>query len=167
VSLSHSTYGRATAPRPIPKSAPVVVGVTELSPPAGGRPRSLGIPVTKGLLPAVLQAEIGGSAPDKPAGQRSCKKCHRSDRRFSGRHTLCNHCRTVAPTPRFCECGAPLGPRQHKCDTCLLTNHPAASQCPFCFKWYWTHRGMGLDLSEIRYHAQARCIKQAPAGGAS
>ena len=133
--------------------------VTELSQSWGGRPRSSELLSQTGPLPAGLQTEIGGPAPDKPAGQRSCRKCHRKDRRFSGRHAVCNYCRTV-PTPRWCECGALLAPRRHKCDTCLLINHPASSQCPFCLKWYWTHRGMRADQPEMRYHAQARCIKQ-------
>ena len=80
---------------------------------------------------------------------------------------MCNYCRTEAPLARWCECGALLGPRQRKCDTCRLIDHPASSQCPFCLKWYWTHRGLGADAPGMKYHAQARCIKQSAAGAAS
>lgn len=58
---------------------------------------------------------------------------------------------------RECSCGAPLEPRRMKCDTCLMENHPASSQCPYCFAWYWTHRGMGIDEPKMRLHASGRC----------
>jgi hypothetical protein len=41
-----------------------------------------------------------------------------------------------------------------------MRTHPASSVCPFCGKLYWTHRGIAADQPEMRYHAQARCIKQ-------
>lgn len=136
---------------------PIVV--TELSQSRGGRSRSLNSAVTNTLSPAVLPPEIGSPAPGKPAGQRTCRKCRRKDRKFSGRHTLCNHCRTPASPPRWCECGALLGTHQRKCDLCRLVTDPASSQCPFCLRHYWTHRGMRADRSEMRYHALAQCIK--------
>jgi hypothetical protein len=133
--------------------------VTVLSQPRGGRPRSLESLPQTALPRARLVAKTGAPAPVKPAGERACRKCGRTDRKFSGRHKLCNDCRTVT-TPRWCECGALLGRYQHKCETCLLVDHRASSQCPFCSQWYWTHRGLGIDQSEMKYHAQARCIKR-------
>jgi hypothetical protein len=133
--------------------------VTELSQPRGGRPRPLeSLPQTT-LPPARIAAKTRAPAPGKPAGGRACRKCGRTDRKFSGRHKLCNDCRTTT-TARWCECGALLGRYQRKCDTCLLVDHRASSQCPFCSQWYWTHRGLGIDQSEMKYHAQARCIKR-------
>jgi hypothetical protein len=156
---------RETATNVAREPAAEPADVTVLPPDVGHRPTPLETHVTNGLLPAVLQTKKGLPATDKPAGQRSCKKCGRSDRRFSGRHTVCNECRTPAPSVRWCDCGDRLEGHQQKCSACRMRAHPASSQCPFCLKWYWTHRGMGADQPQMRHHAQAQCIKQGPAKG--
>jgi hypothetical protein len=148
--------------RPI---GPLAAVVTVFPETRGGRAGSFVNAVTKGLLPAGLQTEISGPAPDKPPGRRSCQKCGRTDRRFSGRHVLCNVCRTSAQPARWCECGALLGPRRQKCDQCRMAGHPASSHCAFCGQLYWTHRGLAEDLPAMRYHVAAQCIKRSDSRG--
>ena len=61
--------------------------------------------------------------------------------------------------PPRCACGQILQGRQKvQCAACYIKRHPSSSQCPFCFQWFWSHRGHG-DLKTVRHHATAACKK--------
>ena len=65
-----------------------------------------------------------------------------------------------ATTSDRCKCGQPLGKRKLKCALCHIKSHPASSQCPTCFEWYYSHGGQSY-AKDVKHHATRACKKQA------
>lgn len=56
-----------------------------------------------------------------------------------------------------CKCGRPLtGRRKVQCEQCYMKSHPASSQCPFCFEWFFSHGGQA-HAKAIKFHAVGTC----------